>query len=72
MRITQKNTGRNDRIIRIILAILITSIGIYFKSWWALVAILPLATGLLGFCFIYRLFGIDTCKKRPPRSKYIA
>jgi hypothetical protein len=29
--------------------------------WWALAGIVPLATGLLGFCPVYTLLGLSTC-----------
>jgi hypothetical protein len=29
---------------------------------WGWVGVVPLATGLLGWCPAYRLFGINTCR----------
>jgi len=29
--------------------------------WWGLIGIVPLATGLFGFCPAYRLFGLSSC-----------
>lgn len=34
----KSNIGKTDKIIRIIPAIAIAAVGIYFKSWWVLVA----------------------------------
>lgn len=31
------------------------------KSLWGLLGLVPLATGLLGSCPLYTLFGISTC-----------
>lgn len=31
---------------------------------WGYVGIIPLVTGLLGFCPAYSLFGIKTCKAK--------
>ncbi len=56
------NVGGTDRIIRIILGILIILAGVYFKSWWGIIGILPLITGLIRWCPAYLPFGFSTCK----------
>ena len=56
------NVGGTDRIIRIILGVVIILAGIYFKSWWGVVGILPIVTGLVRFCPAYIPFGFSTCK----------
>lgn len=58
------NVGQSDRIVRIILAVAIAALGLYFESWWGLVAIVPLATGLSLFCPIYKIFGLNTCSTK--------
>lgn len=58
------NVGKTDKVIRIILAIIIGVLGYYYKSWWGLVAIVPLATAFMNFCPLYPIFGISTCKKK--------
>lgn len=55
------NMGKTDRILRMILSIIIAGVGYYYKSWWGLVAIIPLLTSFIGFCPLYRLIGINTC-----------
>ena len=55
------NVGGTDRIIRIILGVVIILAGIYFKSWWGVVGILPIVTGLIRFCPAYVPFGFSTC-----------
>ena len=62
------NVGQTDKTIRIVLFIIIAAIGIYYKSWWGLLAIVPLATALLGTCPLYALFGINTCKTKADKS----
>lgn len=57
----KKNVGKTDKIIRIIIALVIAGLGVYFKSWWGLLALLPLVTAITGFCGIYTLLGINTC-----------
>lgn len=59
-----KNVGGIDRTIRILLGIVI--LGLYFvlegqMRWWALAGLVPLMTGLIGWCPAYLPFGIRTC-----------
>jgi hypothetical protein len=58
------NVGKTDRIIRFIIAIAIAALGLYFKSWWGLVALVPLLTGASLFCPIYKIFGLNTCSTK--------
>ncbi|MFA6023064.1 MAG: DUF2892 domain-containing protein [Candidatus Pacearchaeota archaeon] len=59
----KQNVGIIDKIIRIILGVLILSLGIIYNNWWGLVGLIPLATGLAGWCPIYSFLKISTCKK---------
>jgi hypothetical protein len=57
-----KNIGETDKAFRIVfgLAILaITFIGP--KTLWGLLGFIPLITGLVNFCPLYSLMGINTC-----------
>lgn len=58
------NIGKTDKTIRLLLALIIGTIGIYFKSWWALAALVPLVTGLATFCPIYKILGVNTCQTK--------
>ena len=58
----KKNMGNTDRVIRIIIAVVVAALGFYFKSWWGLLAIVPLATALIRWCPLYLPFGIKTCR----------
>lgn len=58
----KKNVGGIDFYFRIVAAVVIAILGIIYQSWWGLIAIIPLATALLGFCPLWTLFGINTCK----------
>lgn len=60
----KKNVGKTDKIIRIIIALIIAGVGYYYQSWWGLLALLPLATAIIGFCPLYTLLGINTCPKK--------
>ncbi len=55
------NVGNTDRAIRFILAITIGALGIFFQSWWGLLAVVPLFTGAFSFCPLYKIMGISTC-----------
>ena len=59
----KQNVGNADKIIRWIIGIVIAGLGIYFKSWWGLLAIIPIATALLSFCPLYAPLKLSTRKK---------
>ena len=57
-----KNEHTIERVIRTVLgAGLLSLIFVGPQTLWGLVGIVPLATGLLGSCPIYTLFGVSTC-----------
>lgn len=59
------NEGVVDRIIRVIVGLAIISlVFIGPKTPWAWFGLVPLLTGLIGFCPAYALFGIRTCPAR--------
>lgn len=57
------NVGTVDRVVRIVAGLALLSLVFVLEGnarWWGLVGLLPFATGLVGWCAIYALFGIDT------------
>ncbi len=58
------NVGKTDKIIRVIAAAAIAVLGFYFKSWWGLLAIIPLLTAFIGFCPLYVPLKISTLTKK--------
>jgi hypothetical protein len=56
----KSNVGKTDKAIRIVLGIIITAAGFYFKSWWGLVALIPLITAFTGFCPLYKIVGLSS------------
>ncbi|GGD34085.1 YgaP family membrane protein [Sinisalibacter lacisalsi] len=62
------NEGTIDRVLRIILGgALITGYflnpeGAY--SWLYWLGVIPLATGIVGWCGLYAVLGINTCKMK--------
>ena len=60
-----KNESGIDRALRLIVGVLLLSLVIVGpKTAWGWIGIVPLATGLVGFCPLYRLLRIDTCRVR--------
>jgi hypothetical protein len=57
----KKNVGTTDKTIRIIIGLVIAALGVYYESWWGLLAIVPIATAFMSFCGLYTIFGISTC-----------
>jgi len=59
----KKNISSVERIIRVTAGIAILSLAFVGpRSPWAYLGIIPLTTGLLGWCPPYALLGISTCK----------
>lgn len=57
-----RNEGTIDRALRIILGLaLLAIVFVGPQTPWGWIGIVPLATGLVGFCPLYRLLGINTC-----------
>jgi Inner membrane protein YgaP-like, transmembrane domain len=57
-----KNEATLDRAVRIVLGVALLSLTVVGpKSMLGLAGIVPLATGLIGFCPLYRLVGLSTC-----------
>lgn len=58
-----RNVGGIDRVLRICVGLaLISLVFIGPQTPWGWVGIVPLATGLLGWCPAYLPFGLKTCK----------
>ncbi len=60
----QANVGSADRIIRVAAGLGIIAAGVVYQNWWGAVGAVPLATGLMGWCPPYSLFGINTCSMK--------
>lgn len=64
-----KNVGGMDRAFRVVVGLVAIGAGIYFRSWWGALGVIPLATGLFAWCPVYLPFGATTCAPQPkPRS----
>jgi hypothetical protein len=58
------NVGGIDKILRIgagVALLAFFALGEGTARYWGLVGLVPLGTGLFGFCPLYPLLGINTC-----------
>jgi hypothetical protein len=57
-----RNEGNIDRALRIIAGLaLLALVFVGPQTPWGWIGIVLLVTGLVGFCPLYRLLGINTC-----------
>ncbi len=69
-KLAKRNVHSMERGIRVLLGIgLLSLVFVGPQTWWGLVGIVPLMTGLLGSCPMYTLFGWSTCSLRTQSSK---
>jgi len=61
------NVGKTDKIVRWIVGLAVIVIGLYLRSWWGLLGLIPIVTAVIGLCPLYLPFGINTCKT--PQNK---
>lgn len=60
------NVGTVDKIIRLVLAAALFSLFFILpgdQKWFGLVGFVPLLTGLINWCPLYMIFGINTCRR---------
>lgn len=58
------NEGAVDRALRVALGLLLVSLAVTVPSaWWAWIGVVPLITGITGFCPLYRVFGVSSCAR---------
>ena len=63
------NVGGVDKILRIVVGLGLLSLTLILEGnarWWGLVGLVPLLTGVVNFCPLYALLGLNTC---PVKSK---
>lgn len=60
-----KNVGGPDRAFRIILGlVMLALVFVGPQTPWGWLGLIPLATGLFGFCGLYSLLGVSSCPSR--------
>lgn len=60
------NEGSLDRALRVLLGtVLLSLVFVGPATPWGFLGFVPLLTGLAGYCPLYRILGVSTCR-RPP------
>ncbi len=58
----KSNVGGIDKILRIVVGIILIALAaMNVIGLWGWIGIVPLLTGLMGWCPAYTLFGMNTC-----------
>jgi hypothetical protein len=58
------NEGKTDRVLRVIIGLaLLALVFVGPQTAWGWIGLVPLLTGLFGFCPVYRLVGFNTCPR---------
>lgn len=60
-----KNVGNVDKVIRVIIGFVLLSLLFFMQGnlkYLGLIGLVPLLTAATGFCPLYAIFGIKTCK----------
>ena len=66
-----RNVGTIDRAARIVIGLAVLSLILVLEGetrWFGLIGLVPLATGLVGNCPLYSVFGLSTCPLGGPRK----
>lgn len=60
-----KNIGGTERVLRVVAGLVLVALAATGQlGAWAWLDLVPVATGLVGWCPPYSLLGINTCKNR--------
>ena len=61
----KKNVGGIDRTLRIVLGLVLIGLAATGTvGWWGYLGVVPLLTGLVGWCPPYALLGWNTCSMK--------
>ncbi len=61
-----RNEAIWDRAARVVLGLVVLSlVFVGPQTWWGLLGLVPLLTGLVGYCPLYQLVGLNTCPVAP-------
>lgn len=60
----EKNIGKMDKLIRLLLGSFIIIVGAYDKSVWGVLGMVPVITASSGVCPLYSLFHINTISNK--------
>ncbi len=60
-----KNVGAADQVVRVVIGLGLLSLIFLLPGnvrWVGLIGLAPLGTAIMGFCPLYALLGVKTCK----------
>ncbi|MEQ9333730.1 DUF2892 domain-containing protein [Thalassobaculum sp.] len=60
----QANVGTVDRVLRVVAGAALLAVALLVAhpyAWLGWIGVIPILTGILGFCPAYRLIGLSTC-----------
>ena len=57
------NIGMTDKWLRILVGSALIIWAATGGPLWAWIGVIPLATGLINFCPLYRMLGVNTCRR---------
>jgi Inner membrane protein YgaP-like, transmembrane domain len=64
----ERNVGTIDRALRVVVGLaLIALVFVGPQTPWGWLGLVPLATAAMGWCPLYRVLGVRTCKLESPR-----
>lgn len=65
----ERNIGDAERVVRVVAGLgLLSLVFVGPHTLWGLVGIVPILTGLTGWCPPYSLLGINTCSVKPEKK----
>jgi hypothetical protein len=62
------NSGGIDRILRVVVGLVLIALAVTGTvGMWGWIGVVPLLTGVVGFCPAYSILGVNTCgmKEKP-------
>ena len=63
----ERNIGNVERAVRVVVGLgLLSLVFVGPQTVWGLVGIVPILTGLTGWCPPYSVLGINTCRVKAP------
>ena len=57
------NVSSIDRAIRFVIGLGLIGWGVATKNWLGAIGLVPLLTGFIRFCPLYRVLGLSNCKQ---------
>jgi hypothetical protein len=63
-----RNIGTLDRLVRVVLGVALLTFALAGEhvAWWGWFGLVPLATGLSGFCPLYHVLHLSTARRSVP------